>query len=702
MVGVRILSSIAPMGASDSPYIYDPPAQRKVAYPYSDFNPKAYTEASYARSVASQPRPKQEGPLINFNRHPDSYEVVAGTQETHKPLPAGTKKAVVNVRWAQFALRVAQEVTALGLLAATICIKSTSGVETYLLRIPVSSSIFDRRIRSLTRQQQAWDSLIGIYAICHLFRPAKARMAGSSASYHMFALIMDVALIPLYIYVTLLVNNNRQLPIAETNTSGIVLEGNWRWTSMFATQAATDLLLLITFIGAAVSAGHHLVSCGLDVYLIMVFRKINSLPPDMNPLEDNLTSRPRGSKHQHKNSEYTLSSSNGSMAELSEAEKKRLSVLSGSTFPVGNASRTSLAKGSLHDGQERVMPFGHSRTGSNINLAFSPHNPESARWSRHEFDGQQGVYQEAVTNPRRSRYQVRADGKLEVRTRSSSPTKRSSPNVSVTDLGDSAKRNTFVDTFELPPMASPTRRDNDSPRPQSYMTARTGSPAVPNAAPNYSHVRGEQKQQLLNDNWYVLEDDVSDMGSPSRQQTPAAPTVKNGYMGVPTHDRHDSIEPAGDQDTTVLKPLGMHPPTPTAATHTMPEPEDDQQPGEAGVARTLTVASNGTASSSVYSDSAPSLQTSQAVQSVGTPKGKYYGNLAAAQRGVRGGYGISMSPQTSRTPSPEKQSRVISRSGADIADENVLYVPESKSGMRSRREVSGKVAEEGRGSWGKR
>ena len=127
------------MGASDVPYLYDPPSQRKITYPYSDFNPKAVSEASYARSVAaSQPKPKREGPLINFNQHPDSYVVVSGAQVIHTPLPASTKTAVLSTRWVQFGLRIVQEVVALGLLAATICIKNTNGAETYLLRIPVS------------------------------------------------------------------------------------------------------------------------------------------------------------------------------------------------------------------------------------------------------------------------------------------------------------------------------------------------------------------------------------------------------------------------------------------------------------------------------------------------------------------------------------------------------------------------------------
>ncbi|KAK5138588.1 hypothetical protein LTR08_000176 [Meristemomyces frigidus] len=676
------------MGASDLPYLYDQaPSHRQsqITYPYSDFNPKAVTEASYARSVAaSQPRPKREGPLINFNQHPDSYVVVSGTQVAHKPLPASTKTAIQSIRWVQFGLRVVQEMFALGLLVVTILIKGPSGAETYLLRIP-----------------QAWDSIIGIYAIYHLAGSAKSRQPGSSASYHAFALIMDVALIPLYVYIALLVNTNRHLPTQPTDSSGRDIDGNWRWDRLLYIDNAFDLLTC-AFIGAAVLAGLHLLSCGLDAYLMSVFRKISHLPPDMNPLEDNLTtSRPRESKHKYKNSEITLSSNNGS-TELSDAEKKRLAHLSGSTLSVGNASRTSVGKESLLDGQERSVPFRHSRTGSQTNLAFSPHNPESARRSRHQYDGQQELYQEAVSNPRRSRYEVRADGKLEVRTRggSQSPSKRASANVSVTDfgvLGDPAKRNTFVDTFELPPMATPDRSDNHSPRAASYVTARSGSPASPSTAPNYSHVMGEQKDGLLSDNWYVLEEDASDMGSPSRYTSPASPgnNGRNGYSGIPTHDRHDSSEPAHAQETARPQPLGMHPPTPP-----MRGSDDNARynnSGNTNVNRTLTAASNVTASSSIYSDSAPSLQSGN---DNGTPKGRYYGDLAAAQRGVRGGFGAPPSP--SRTPSPEKESRVISRSGADIADESVLYMPESKFSMRSRRDVSGKVAEEGRGSWGMR
>ena len=189
----------------------------------------------------------------------------------------------------------------------------------------------------------------------------------------MFALIMDVALIPLYVYIALATNTNRHLPLVEKNASGIVLEGDWRWTSFF-TQDSTYLLLMCFFIGAIAAGGLHLISAGLDVYLALVFRKINNLPPDMNPLEDNLTSR-RVTKHKHKNSELTLNS-NASTAQLSEAEKRRLKHLSGSTLSVGNGSRISLAEKQSMLNEKRELPFGHSRNGSKQSLAYSPHNPD--------------------------------------------------------------------------------------------------------------------------------------------------------------------------------------------------------------------------------------------------------------------------------------------------------------------------------------
>ena len=182
---------------------------------------------------------------------------------------------------------------------------------------------------------------------------------------------MDVGFVPFYVFIAMVTYNNYSLPI-ETKADGSSING--RWGSFFSTLHDTNLVMFVAFITACVLGGLHLLSIGIDLYLIIVFRKISNLPPDMNPLEDNLTSR-RSVKHKHKNSELTVSS------EMSEADRKKLAHLSGSTLSVGNYSRSSFLK----EPDVRVAPFGHSRTGSSTDLAFSPHNPESARWSRHQL-----------------------------------------------------------------------------------------------------------------------------------------------------------------------------------------------------------------------------------------------------------------------------------------------------------------------------
>ncbi|KAK3670876.1 hypothetical protein LTR78_009320 [Recurvomyces mirabilis] len=697
------------MGAdSQMPYLYanNESHKNRISYPYSHFNPKAVTEASYARlSQASETKPKQEGPLINYNRHPDNYEVWQGRQQDYKPLPKGTKKAVVVTRWVQFALRLHQEVVALGLLVLTVVLKGTSGAETYLLRIP-----------------QAWDSLITLYAIYHLIRPAKARTPASSYSYHTFAMIMDTCLIPLYVYIALVVNANAQYPPPQYQASGDLVPGNWRYTSLLVGGRTTpEVILLIVWTGAIGAAALHLLSAGIDLYLIITFRKIANLPPDMNPLEDNLTARKSvvGSKHKHKNSEMTVTTTGDDMT---LAERKRLAHMSGSTLSIAEQSRLSTPA----KDDDRNVPFGHSRNGSQANLAFSPHNPDSARWSRHQFEGQQQIYREAGSPQRRSRYEIRPDGKLDVRTRggSQSPSKRDSRiTVNEMDLGEvrmdrPSKRDSRITVNEMD--LGDLRHSNLSSNNVASagygraITPPLRSPAMPNAAGDKAAQGQEQSTKLLNDNWYVL--DAEDDEYENRPPVPA----KNGYMAV--RDRHDSFMPVETTGTRreharelMPKPLGMHPPTPPQDTQ-FPDPSEDYYSSGAGVERNPT---NATQTSSIYSQ-----ESATTAKASGTPKGKYYGDLAAATRSILSQASNTPPPtyaSKSRTPSPDKMDRmggngrVVSRTGADIADENVLFLhphengsKQSMRGLRNR-DVSGKIAEEGRGgngnwrgSWGSR
>jgi hypothetical protein len=54
----------------DPPFLYDPPSRYSFSGPTDKgFNPKAVTQASLSPPAA---KPKPDGPLINFNKHPDS------------------------------------------------------------------------------------------------------------------------------------------------------------------------------------------------------------------------------------------------------------------------------------------------------------------------------------------------------------------------------------------------------------------------------------------------------------------------------------------------------------------------------------------------------------------------------------------------------------------------------------------------------
>jgi hypothetical protein len=68
-----------------------------------------------------------------------------------------------------------------------------------------------------------------------------------------------------------------------------------RWTSNIKNGTVTGTLIIATWLGSIIIGGLHLVSFAISIYLCTIFRQIARLPPDMNPLESNLTSRASGS-----------------------------------------------------------------------------------------------------------------------------------------------------------------------------------------------------------------------------------------------------------------------------------------------------------------------------------------------------------------------------------------------------------------------
>ena len=240
-----------------------------------------------------------------------------------------TRTQVKWLRWTQIVLRVCALLGALGLLFCVICIKPTNTTLDWIIRVPAGLAI-----------------LHCVYAIYHLSRTSKGRTPASSASYMIFAAIIDAGLLPFLVF-TAILSRNEYLEPPDT-------EGHWQTVFPWASQ--TLQILWATYLLSVTSGGIHVASLCLSIYLALVFRKISALPPDMNPLEDNLTSR-------HKRNKSSLS-----------------------TAPTDATNRMSQPSEPLINGP-RVVPFMHTRNESSASLQMPGRRPQSSfRASRTDVD----------------------------------------------------------------------------------------------------------------------------------------------------------------------------------------------------------------------------------------------------------------------------------------------------------------------------
>lgn len=118
----------------EPPVYYDPPSRSQTV----DFEPKLVTRASYI-SVADSTleQPQEENSFVNEIEHTDNY-ATPYFPPTVKPLPRGTRKSIMVMRWMQFTLRILQLMGALGLITCVVTIRGTSDSQGWILRIPVS------------------------------------------------------------------------------------------------------------------------------------------------------------------------------------------------------------------------------------------------------------------------------------------------------------------------------------------------------------------------------------------------------------------------------------------------------------------------------------------------------------------------------------------------------------------------------------
>lgn len=146
------------------------------------------------------------------------------------------------------------------------------------------------------------------------------------------------------------------------NTSG-------RWLSIFDSDDSTAQLISALWIVGVTCGGLHVFSLFMDIYLIIMYRKISALPPDLNPLEekkDNLTRRK--TKHKYKNSEVTLVD-----------DEKRFSDMSGST--IGTLNRMSFLD-SRDNRESYYSPRNLKSTPTNTSRASMYQQPNDAVSSR--------------------------------------------------------------------------------------------------------------------------------------------------------------------------------------------------------------------------------------------------------------------------------------------------------------------------------
>ncbi|EGX94659.1 hypothetical protein CCM_02930 [Cordyceps militaris CM01] len=319
--------------APGQPYTYSATASQDSRFPIPIFDPKAVTRASW------EPKPKrkpQTGPLLSFNAHPDTHEVLQ-QRSAYQQLGKKTQKAIKWVRGWQLLCRVLEFNGALGILILMILLTGVNGILAWIMRIVVSYQSFSvawpGSLRHLlTTSQSGITALHCLYGIVHHSRSATTRTPGSTAAYQLFAGIFDLATASFYAYGAFMTKRDSS-----------------SWATLIKNQSLLDYLVPAVYYTIIGAGGLHLVSFFTSLWLAITFQRISDMPPDMNPLESNLTARPSFHKR-NKSSVTTYSSDN----------EKRLSTAQ-SAKHLSEASWESFS-------YPRSVPFMHTRTQSQDTL----------------------------------------------------------------------------------------------------------------------------------------------------------------------------------------------------------------------------------------------------------------------------------------------------------------------------------------------
>ena len=280
----------------------------------------------------------------------------------------------------------------------------------------------------------------------------------------LFAAIFDAGLIPFFVFTAIMAQAQYTTPIDAPN----------QWSTLFGNDADTYKILYAAFLISAVTGSVHAVSLFISVYLAVIFRKISKLPPDMNPLEDNLTSR-----HKHNKSSLSVATT-----EIINKEKHLSAPLIDAPRPV---------------------PFMHTRTDSSTSLSPYHRPTNSDRGSRTDL----AMYEQPRSQPRSQR-SSRADlSPAPERNYVDSslyeqPRSQRSSRADLSRSPEHSAKKSPVRTDSRPASARP--QPTPSPGNDNWFTypSPTPSPAN-NGPPEFQHLRAKQNllapmqpQQIVN------------------------------------------------------------------------------------------------------------------------------------------------------------------------------------------------------------
>ncbi|KAL4910081.1 hypothetical protein BDW74DRAFT_48020 [Aspergillus multicolor] len=666
------------MGNSSPPFLYGPPDAFSFKGPTDrPFNPKAVTQASWTRPP---PKKKQKGPLVGVNRHPDSYSNIPDGRSRWTPMSPRTKPKVFYGRRIQLGLRVLALLGALGSLFCAIVIKNVATSIIWIIRVGPAIAI-----------------LHTLYSIYHLCRSPVTRPPGSQASYMLFAATLDLGLVPFYVFAA-------YLGYKEYTGS------TYNWQTLLSTE--TDVIMIIakaTFYLSVINGGLHLISLGISVFLFNIFRQIARLPPDLNPLEDNLTSR------SHKRTKSELAEKHASISTID--------------------STNSVAQPLI--GVPRTIPFTHTRTKSSENNSLRPPMDMAKQRGNSQTSIPEMPFRYRA-NTLEEPYEIPVhDTDFEPRPTSiipsGTPMRQASPEVPTrSQCVSPASQHSGSDNWvafgsRSVSAAEDNNTGNAAPREPSSVYSRAGTPGSMNGVIDWmglaqkygwdigetisEDLRGEYESLAMHE-YYGNDDDnhnVRKNGLYDHDEKDEH-DIANHRIDI-YHDHADSDEEFGD--TLRVNPLGLNPPTPQP----IPESTEVQKtpnrmvlgdipnlaptppkhkvpPLELPEKERFYIGAEINTSVDDDDDDPKALNKRTKLVKRKSNKLSSYGPLQQHGEDV---------PSDLTVPEKDRKGRVVSNSGADFGrslgqGSNLSYGNYIAGlGVGRRRDVSGKMAEEGRG-----